>query len=68
MVALSLGGIVGNLWSEFTWAPQINLMNAIIIIVLLPTEIWLGMKDLSGKMDSFLVQISHFRNIPQTTI
>ena len=68
MVALSLGGIVGNLWSEFTWAPQINLMNAIIIIVLLPTEIWLGMKDLSGKMDLFLVQISLFRNIPQTTI
>lgn len=55
MVALSLGGIAGNLWSEFTWAPQINLFNAVLIIILLPTEIWLGIKDLSGYIWFFKI-------------
>lgn len=42
MMALSIGGILGNLWTEFTWAPQLGVLQALLVIALLPLKYWLG--------------------------
>jgi hypothetical protein len=48
MMSLSFGEIVGTLWTEFTWAPQLGSLHALMIIVLLPVQIWIGLNNLPG--------------------
>uniref|UniRef100_A0A915MG78 Mediator of RNA polymerase II transcription subunit 19 n=1 Tax=Meloidogyne javanica TaxID=6303 RepID=A0A915MG78_MELJA len=39
LIALTLGEIIGNLWTEFAWAPQLAVYQALTVILLLPLQL-----------------------------
>uniref|UniRef100_A0A1I8BS86 XK-related protein n=1 Tax=Meloidogyne hapla TaxID=6305 RepID=A0A1I8BS86_MELHA len=39
LIALTLGEIIGNLWTEFAWAPQLAVHQALTVILLLPLQL-----------------------------
>nr|CAD2181556.1 unnamed protein product [Meloidogyne enterolobii] len=39
LLALTLGEIIGNLWTEFAWAPQLAVYQALTVILLLPLQL-----------------------------
>jgi hypothetical protein len=51
LIALTLGEIVGNLWTEFAWAPQLAVHQALTVVLMLPLQ--LGMERSHGEFYFF---------------
>lgn len=45
MLALTVGGILGNIWTEIGWAPQLGVFHALFLIFFFLFRIWVVLKE-----------------------